>query len=64
MADDASYRDWQAQAEVELAGHSTHPTAVQAHYDLSATYLELRYGAMDHADRARTVDSSADRGSA
>ena len=56
MVDDASYGDWRAQAEVELALPSTAPAAVQPHYDLSAVYLELRYGAMDHADRARTID--------
>jgi hypothetical protein len=56
MADDASYGDWRAQTEVELARQSNRPSAVQAHYDLSAAYLELRYGAMDHADRARAID--------
>ena len=56
MMDDASYYEWRAQTEVELARQSTHPKAVQAHYDLSAAYLELLYGAMDHADRARTID--------
>ena len=56
MADDASYGDWQAQAEVELPRQFNGPSAVQAHYDLSASYLELRYGAMDQADRARTID--------
>ncbi len=56
MADDASYGEWRAQTEVELARQSTHPNAVQPHYDLSAAYLELLYGAMDHADRARTID--------
>ncbi len=56
MVDDASYHQWRAETEVELARQSTHPKAVQAHYDLSAAYLELLYGAMDHADRARTID--------
>lgn len=53
MAEDASYFQSRAEIEVELAQQSTHPRAVQAHYDLSAAYLELLYGAMDHADRAR-----------
>jgi hypothetical protein len=53
MAEDASYYQSRAETELELAQHSTHPRAVQAHYDLSAAYLELLYGAMDHADRAR-----------
>ena len=56
MVDDGSYGEWQAGAEVELARQSDHPKARQAHYDLNAAYLELRYGAMDHADRARRID--------
>lgn len=56
MADDASYGDWRVQTEVEPARSSAHAKTVRAHYDLSAAYLELRYGAMDHADRARTID--------
>jgi len=54
--DIASNYEWRAETEVELARQSTHPKAVQAHYDLSAAYLELRYGAIDHADRARSID--------
>ena len=56
MVDDASYGEWQAGAEAELARRSTHPKAAPPHYDLNAAYLELRYGAMDHADRARRID--------
>ena len=56
MMDDASYGEWRARTEAELARQASHPKAVEAHYDLSSAYLELRYGAMDHADRARTID--------
>jgi hypothetical protein len=56
MADHGSFGEWRPQAEAEFTGRLADPIAVQAHYDLSASYLELRYGTMDHADRARTID--------
>lgn len=56
MVDGASFGEWRGEAPVELGQQASRPKAVQAHYDLSAAYLELRYGAIDHADRARTID--------
>ena len=56
MVDDASFGEWQPETEVELPRPLSGPEAVQAHYDLSAAYLELRYGAIDHAGRARKID--------
>jgi hypothetical protein len=56
MVDNASFGDWGAQTDVELAPQSSSHRTVQAHYDLSAAYLELLYGAMDHAGRARAID--------
>ncbi len=53
ISEDAHYYQRRAEMEVELAQQSTHPRAVQAHYDLSAAYLELVWGSMDHAERAR-----------
>ncbi len=50
--EDASYYQMRAEAEIELAQQSTDPHAVQAHYDLSAAYLELVYGVVDHVGRA------------
>lgn len=52
IRNDASYYQLRAEAEVELARTSTDPRAVQAHYDLSAAYLELVYGVVDHVSRA------------
>jgi hypothetical protein len=52
FADDLSYYQMRAEAEVELAVHSTDTRVVQAHYDLSAAYLELAYGCIDQAKRA------------
>jgi hypothetical protein len=51
--EDASYYQARAEAEIELARQSTNPKAVQAHYDLSAAYLELVWGSMDHVGRSR-----------
>ncbi len=51
--EDASYYQARAEAEIELARQSTTPQAVQAHYDLSAAYLELVWGSMDHVGRSR-----------
>ena len=56
MVDNASYGEWRAETEVEIAPQSSCSEAVEAHYDLSAGYLELLYGAIDHADRARPID--------
>ena len=52
ISEDASYFQMRAEAEVELAQLSTDPRAAQAHYDLSAAYLELVYGVVDHVSRA------------
>ena len=52
VSEDPSYYQMMAEAEVEMACRSTDPVAVQAHYDLSAAYLELAYGVVDHVGRA------------
>jgi hypothetical protein len=52
VSEDPSYYQMRAEAEVEMACRSTDPIAVQAHYDLSAAYLELVYGAVDQAGRS------------
>ena len=52
VSEDQSYYQMMAEAEVEMACRSTDPVAVQAHYDLSAAYLELAYGAVDQAVRS------------
>ena len=54
--DNASFGDWQARTDVEPDRQYSAPKPAPAHYDLSAAYLELRYGAMDHAGRARSID--------
>ena len=50
--EDASYFRVRAETDVEMAQLATHPAAVQAHYDLSAAYLELAFGVVDHVGRA------------
>jgi hypothetical protein len=52
IGEDFSYYQMRAETEVELAQQSIHPRAVKAHYDLSAAYLELAYGVVDHVGRA------------
>ena len=52
FADDLSYYQMRAETEVEMAVQATDRRVVQAHYDLSAAYLELAYGCIDQAKRA------------
>jgi hypothetical protein len=52
ITEDASYFQMRAEAELELAQIATDPRAVQVHYDLSAAYLELVYGVIDHVGRS------------
>ena len=53
ISDDSSDFRKRAEAEGEPARRSARPKAGQAHYDLGAPYLELLWGSMDHASRAR-----------
>ena len=55
FADDLSYYQMRAETEVEMAVQATDRRVVQAHYDLSAAYLELAYGCIDQAKRAGDV---------
>jgi hypothetical protein len=43
-ADELSYYEQRAQAELELAQHATHAGAVQAHYEMATAYLDRIHG--------------------